>query len=232
MKRILELTLILALISFALIPNAVSCDGGLVPSPAQAAGTTPQVTPTETTAPPTTAPVTSETPPATSAPAPTAAAAPVTGETPTTAPVTEPVATATPEPPKEPTVMTELGVELVSITPRIRADEAVEITIRTVPGVTVFLQPVNPETGTRSAWPKEADGGKIRVADEKGLASWSWTIYKMMIAGEGTLEFLVTTSTDADYIKGWKSTMTRRAMDGFAERDDTIIVEIPFTVRP
>jgi len=128
--------------------------------------------------------------------------------------------------------MTELGVELVNITPDIRSDTVVEITIRTLPGATVFLQPVNPSTGTRSAWPKEADGGKIRIADELGMATWTWTIYKMVIPGPGTLEFLVTTSTDAVYIGKWKPTMTRRSMDGFASRDDTVLVVLPWTIRP
>jgi len=145
---------------------------------------------------------------------------------------TTPPADATPAAPEEPALMTELGAELVSITPNIRTETVVEITIRTIPGATVFLQPVNPSTGTRSAWPKEADGGKIRVADEAGLATWNWTVYRMVIAGPGTLEFLVTTSTDADYIGKWKPTMTRRSMDGFAARDDTVLVEIPWTIRP
>lgn len=200
---------------------------------------------TTPTAPPTAVPTTVPAPkPSTSTEAvPTATAEPTTtdqGEAPTIepsnpAPTTTLPSTTTdtePTPPVVPEsmVMTELGIEIANITPTIAADAEIFITVRTLPGATVFLQLVNPYTGTRSAWPKPVDGGKIRVADDEGMATWSWTLYKMVGKGEGMLEFLVTSSTDQDYVAQWKSGMTRRDMDGFAQNDDTILVEIPFTV--
>ncbi len=126
--------------------------------------------------------------------------------------------------------MTELGVEIAFITPEIATREQVVITLRTLPGATVFLQVVNPSTGTRSAWPKPADGGKIKVADEKGIVTYSWELFESVAKGEGVLEILSTSSTDQDYIKQWKSNMTQRQMTNFAKRDDSIMVKLPWYV--
>jgi hypothetical protein len=163
--------------------------------------------------------------PTTPAPTPTTPA-----PTPTTPAPTTPTEPAAPAPPPEPTVMTELGVEMATITPEITTREEMAITLRTVPGATVFLQVVNPATGTRSAWPKQEDGGKIMVADEMGLVTWSWELHEMVSKGDGFLEVLSTTSADPDYIKQWKSNMTQRQMKKFAEREDSIMVTLAWQV--
>ena len=126
--------------------------------------------------------------------------------------------------------MTELGVEMDYITPVIATDELVEIRVRTLPGATVFLQVVNPVTGTWSSWPKIADGGKIKVADADGICSWSWVLFNSVAKGEGEIFFLATSSTDPDYTKQWKSSMTSRQMDNFAKNDDTIKVAMTWQV--
>ena len=126
--------------------------------------------------------------------------------------------------------MTELGVEIAFITPEIATREQVVITLRTLPGATVFLQVVNPSTGTRSAWPKPADGGKIKTADDEGLVTYSWELYESVAKGEGVLEILSTSSTDQDYLKQWKSTMKQRQMRTFGEREDSIMVTLPWFV--
>ena len=126
--------------------------------------------------------------------------------------------------------MTELGLELAFITPTIAADEEITITVKTLPGATVFIQVVNPYTGTMSAWPKPADGGKIRVADADGMATWSWILYKMVGKGEGELHFLVTSNSDPAYTSQWKSNMSLRDMGTFAQRDDTIVSDMPWIV--
>jgi hypothetical protein len=69
--------------------------------------------------------------------------------------------------------MTELDVKLVYITELIATNAEIEVVLQTMPGATVLLQPVNPGTGTLSAWPKAADGGKLKVADEKGEVTYS-----------------------------------------------------------
>ena len=126
--------------------------------------------------------------------------------------------------------MTELDVVLDYITPEITTDQLVEIRVRTLPGATVYLQLVNPVTGTWSAWPKFHEGGKVKVADADGICTWSWTLFNSVAKGEGEIHFLATSSTDPDYPKQWKSNMTERQMDKFAENDDTIKVTMTWQV--
>jgi hypothetical protein len=126
--------------------------------------------------------------------------------------------------------MTELDVVLDYITPNITTDELVEIRVRTLPGATVYLQVVNPATGTWSAWPKPADGGKIKVADADGICTWSWVLFNSVAKGEGEIYFLATSSNDPDYPKQWKSNMTERQMNNFAKNDDTIKVTMTWQV--
>jgi len=129
-----------------------------------------------------------------------------------------------------PSVMTELGVEMDYITPDIATNELVEVRVRTLPGATVFMQLVNPVTGTRSAWPKLADGGKIKIADADGICTWSWTLFESVAKGEGRLHFLATHNTDPAYTGQWKSNMTQQQMENFALNDDTILVTMAWQV--
>ena len=197
------------------------------PAATTPAATTPAATtPTATTPAPTTPGATTPAPttPGATTPAPTTPA-------PTTPAATTPAVTTPPAPPAPPPVMTELGVVMDYITPNIATDELVEIRVRTVPGATVYLQVVNPNTGTWSAWPKPADGGKIKVADADGICSWSWVLFNSVAKGEGDLHFLVTSNTDPAYAaKQWKSNMTDRQMNNFAKNDDTIKVSLTWQV--
>jgi len=135
----------------------------------------------------------------------------------------EPAAEEEPEP-------EGLFVKLVYITEPIATNSIIEVVLKTKPGATVMLQPVNPKTSTRSAWPKEADGGKVKVADEKGEVSYAWELFRQTSRGEGTFEILATISANPDVLAQINANMSRRDIEKAAEDPDTIFVEIPFTV--
>jgi len=79
-----------------------------------------------------------------------------------------------------------LFIEMVSITDS-RPDTQIEITIKTLPGATCSLQPVNPGTGTRSSRPTD----KVKTADDQGIATWTWEVHRHVAIGQGVLEFTV-----------------------------------------
>jgi len=91
-------------------------------------------------------------------------------------------ATEAPAAPRQPG---ELFIDLVSVTDPSRPDSDIEVVIQTLPGATCSIQPVNPQTGTRSSRPAE----KIKVADEQGLVSWVWHMHRHVALGKGSFEF-------------------------------------------
>jgi hypothetical protein len=124
-----------------------------------------------------------------------------------------------------------IPLEMTFITPYIETEKEIVITVKTLPGATVFLQPLNPGTGTRSAWPKFGDGGKVKTADADGMVTWSWTLFRAVGVGDGVLEVLVTTSTDETYLSTWKESMSPSAKKQLAAtRADTIYQELTWTV--
>jgi hypothetical protein len=124
-----------------------------------------------------------------------------------------------------------IPMEMTFITPYIETEKEIVITVQTLPGATVFLQPLNPGTGTRSSWPKLSDGGKIKTADAKGMVSWSWTLFRAVGEGEGVLEILVTTSTDETYLSTWNESMEQKTKIQLAkDREDTNYQELIWTV--
>lgn len=126
--------------------------------------------------------------------------------------------------------MTELDVKLVYITDPIATNAVIEVILKTLPGATVMLQPVTPKTNSRSSWPKAADGGKIKVADENGEVSYAWSLHQHTARGVGNFEILATTNTDPDFLSQINASMTRRQIEAVAEDENTVFVEIPFTV--
>jgi hypothetical protein len=127
-------------------------------------------------------------------------------------------------------IMTELDVRLIYITDLIATNAEIEVVLQTMPGATVLLQPVNPKTGTLSAWPKAADGGKLKVANEKGEVTYSWELYYRTAVGDGVFEVLATTNTDPAFLAEIKESLSARDKKTLAERDDTVFVEIPYYV--
>jgi hypothetical protein len=113
--------------------------------------------------------------------------------------VTPPVVTAPPQPsepasgmgtvifdttPPGPRQAGDLFIDLVAITDPIRPDDDVEVQIKTLPGATCTIQPVNPKTGTRSSRPED----KVKVANEDGTVTWHWHVHRHVAPGDGRLE--------------------------------------------
>jgi hypothetical protein len=73
----------------------------------------------------------------------------------------------------------------------------VSLTIKTVPNARVIIWQINPNTGTRSAYP----GDRIKDADAEGKVTFEWTLSSRTNSGEGRLEVYVTNSTDPDFLK-------------------------------
>ncbi len=93
----------------------------------------------------------------------------------------DPAATA-PAMPRKPG---ELFVELVSVTDPSRPDSDIEVVIKTLPGATVNIQPINPYTGTRSSRPVD----KTLTADDQGVITWAWHVHRHVALGKGSFEF-------------------------------------------
>jgi serine-type D-Ala-D-Ala carboxypeptidase/endopeptidase len=83
----------------------------------------------------------------------------------------------------------ELFIEFVSQDPNPSySDASVNITCRTLPGATCFIQPINPALAngkrTISRWVEEP----TQIADNDGLVSWSWHLHRHVATGNGTVE--------------------------------------------
>lgn len=94
--------------------------------------------------------------------------------------------TATEEP-SQPRQLGEIFIDLISVTDPSHPDSDIEVVIQTLPGATCSIQPVNPQTGTRSSRPED----KVRVADDQGMVTWVWHMHRHVALGKGSFEFTV-----------------------------------------
>lgn len=89
------------------------------------------------------------------------------------------------EAPSQPRQPGELFIDLISVTDPSHPDSDIEVVIQTLPGATCTIQPVNPQTGTRSSRPED----KIRLANDQGMISWVWHMHRHVALGKGSFEF-------------------------------------------